>query len=114
MQLDKTHIQIRNRNENELLDIALHVICRFPVQIFLSFALLAIPLLLLNNLLIGHILTLDYNLAFQMRTSIVQETYTSSDISYKTFLVLQVILIISEAPIASIFSTVMLSKLIFN
>jgi hypothetical protein len=114
MQLDKTHIQIRNRNENELLDIALHVICRFPVQIFLSFALLAIPLLLLNNLLIGHILTLDYNLAFQMRTSIVEETYTSSDISYKTFLVLQVILIISEAPIASILSTVMLSKLIFN
>ena len=49
-----------------------------------------------------------------MRTSIVEETYTSSDISYKTFLVLQVILIISEAPIASILSTVMLSKLIFN
>ena len=57
MQLDKTHIQIRNRNENELLDIALHVICRFPVQIFLSFALMAIPLLVFNNLLIGHILT---------------------------------------------------------
>jgi hypothetical protein len=114
MQLDKTHIQIRNRNENELLDIALHVISRFPVQIFLSFALIAIPLLVLNNLLIGHILTLDYNLAFQMRTSIVEETYTSSDISYKTFLVLQVILIIIEAPLASILSTVMLSKLIFN
>ena len=114
MQLDKTHIQIRNRNENELLDIALHVIGRFPVQIFLSFALIAIPLLVLNNLLIGHILTLDYNLAFQMRTSIVEETYTSSDISYKTFLVLQVILIIIEAPLASILSTVMLSKLIFN
>jgi hypothetical protein len=114
MQLDKTHIQIRNRNENELLDIALHVIFRFPVQIFLSFALLAIPLLVLNNLLIGHILTLDYNLAFHMRTSIVEETYTSSDISYKTFLILQVILIIIEAPLASILSTVMLSKLIFN
>ena len=114
MQLDKTHIQIRNRNENELLDIALHVISRFPVQIFLSFALLAIPLLVLNNLLIGHILTLDYNLAFHMRTSIVEETYTSSDISYKTFLILQVILIIIEAPLASILSTVMLSKLIFN
>ena len=114
MQLDKTHIQIRNRNENELLDIALHVISRFPVQIFLSSALIAIPLLVLNNLLIGHILTLDYNLAFQMRTSIVEETYTSSDISYKTFLVLQVILIIIEAPLASILSTVMLSKLIFN
>jgi len=114
MQLDKTHIQIRNRNENELLDIALHVIFRFPVQILLSFALLAIPLLVLNNLLIGHVLTLDYNLALQMRTSIIEETYTSSDISYKTFLVLQVILIIIEAPIASIVSTVMLSKLIFN
>ena len=74
MQLDKTHIQIRNRNENELLDIALHVICRFPIQIFISFALLAIPLLVLNNLLIGHILTLAYNLAFQMRTSIDEET----------------------------------------
>ena len=114
MQFDKTHIQIRNRNENELLDIALHVISRFPVQIFLSFALLAIPLLVLNNFLIGHILTLDYNLALQMRTSIVEETYTSSDISYKTFLFLQVILIIIEAPVASIFSTIMLSKLIFN
>jgi len=114
MQLNKTHIKIRNRTENELLDIALHVIFRFPIQIFLSFALLAIPLLVLNNLLIGHILTLDYNLAFQMRTSIVEETYTSSDISYKTFLVLQVILIIIEAPLASILSTVMLSKLIFN
>jgi hypothetical protein len=114
MQFDKTHIQIRNRNENELLDIALHVIFRFPVQILFSFAMLAIPLLLLNNLLIGHILTLDYNLAFQMRTSIVEETYTSSDISYKTFLILQVILIIIEAPLASILSTVMLSKLIFD
>ena len=114
MQLVRTHIQIRNRNENELLDIALHVICRFPIQIILSFAFIAIPLLILNNLLIGHILTLDYNLAFQMRSSIVEETYTSSDISYKTFLVLQVILIIIEAPLASILSTVMLSKLIFN
>jgi len=76
--------------------------------------LLAIPLLVLNNFLIGHILTLDYNLALQMRTSIVEETYTSSDISYKTFLFLQVILIIIEAPVASIFSTIMLSKLIFN
>ena len=86
MQLDRTHIQIRNRNENELLDIALHVICRFPIQIILSLAFIAIPLLILNNLLIGHILTLDYNLAFQMRSSIVEETYTSSDISYITFL----------------------------
>jgi len=114
MQFDRTHIEIRNRSENELLDIALHVIRRFPLQILLTFALVAVPLLLLNNWILGHILTLDYNLAIQSRQTIVETTYTSSDISFGTFIFLQILLIITEAPLASILSTVMLSKLIFD
>lgn len=114
MQFDKTHIQIRNRTESELLDISLHVFRRFPLQILGSFLFVAIPLLVLNNFLLGHVLSLEYNLTSFGSLSIVEQEYTTSDLSFKTFLYLQILLIIAEAPLASTLSTLMLSKLIFN
>ena len=114
MQFDKTHIQIRNRTESEILDISLHVFRRFPLQIFLSFMVVAVPILLVNDLLLSHVLSLEFNLASYGSMSIVEQEYTTSDLSFKTFLYLQVLLITTEAPLASILSTLMLSKLIFN
>lgn len=114
MQFDKTHIQIRNRTESELLDISLHIFRRFPIPILLSFLVIAIPLVLLNDLLLSHVLTLEFNTPQYGVNSIVEQEFTTSDLSFKTYLYLQVVLIITQAPIASILSTLMLSKLIFN
>ena len=114
MQFDKTHIQIRNRTESELLDISLHVFRRFPIPILFSFLVLAIPLVLLNDLLLSHVLTLEFNTPQLVANSIVEQEFTTSDLNFKTYLYLQIVLIITQAPIASILSTLMLSKLIFN
>ena len=114
MQFDKTHIQIRNRTESELLDISLHVFRRFPIPILFSFFVVALPLLLINDLLLSHVLTLEFNAGQYQSRSIVETEFTTSDLSFKTYLYLQVVLIITQAPIASVLSTLMLSKLIFD
>lgn len=114
MQFDKTHIQIRNRTESELLDISLHVFRRFPVQIVTSFLVLAIPLLLINDLLLSHVLTIEFNATQYGSQSIVETEFTTSDLHFTMYIYLQIVLIITLAPIASILSTMMLSKLIFN
>lgn len=114
MQFDKTHIQIRNRTESELLDISLHVFRRFPIPIIFSFLVVAIPLLFINDLLLSHVLTLKFNAAQYTARSIVEMEFTTANLSFKTYLYLQSVLIITQAPIASVLSTLMLSKLIFN
>ena len=114
MKFDKTHIQIRSRTESELLDISLHIIRRFPIPILLAFLVVAIPLLLINDLLLSHVLTLQFNPLEYRSGSIVEREFTTSDLSFKTYLYLQIVLITTQAPIASILSTLMLSKLIFN
>ena len=95
MQFDKTHIQIRNRTESELLDISLHIFRRFPIPILLSFLVIAIPLVLLNDLLLSHVLTLEFNTPQYGANSIVEQEFTTSDLSFKTYIYLQVVLIIT-------------------
>ncbi len=56
MQLDRTEIAIRGRSTLELLDLSLIVIRRYWWQLLSSSALLGLPLLLLNVLLIGWML----------------------------------------------------------
>ena len=56
MQLDRTEIAIRGRSTLELLDLTLMVIRRYWWQLVSSSALLGLPLMALNVLLIGWML----------------------------------------------------------
>lgn len=57
MQLDRTEIAIRGRSTLELLDLSLLIIRRYWWQLVSSSALIGLPLMALNVLLVGWMLT---------------------------------------------------------
>ncbi len=57
MQLDRTEIVIRGRSTLELLDLSLMVIRRYWWQLVSSSALVGLPLMAINVLLVGWMLT---------------------------------------------------------
>lgn len=106
MQLDRTEIAIRGRSTLELLDLTLMVIRRYWWQLLTSSALIGLPLMAVNILLIGWMLT-------------QQGRYALSDLEQADWAVQNryifhlVVLWFLEFPLASLPATVLIGNQIF-
>ncbi len=96
MHLDKTRIVIRERSLPELLDLSLQVMRVYAASLLLAVAALALPLMLLNFLLIGWM---------------AWEEYEPSSIARYEWTMTQLVFI--EAPLASMLATLYLGKVMF-
>lgn len=97
MQLDKTQIAIRERGLLELFDLSLLVIKRYAGRIVLTTAALAIPLTLVNIVLLWN-----------LRPDLPTEATTAQ------YGLLMTILVYLEAPLATSLVTLMLGDVMFH
>ena len=106
MQLDRTEIAIRGRSTLELLDLSLQVIRRYWRPLITSSALIGLPLMALNVLLIGWMLSEQGRLAMSELEQVdwaVQNRYVFHLVS----------LWFLEYPLASLPATVFIGNQIF-
>jgi hypothetical protein len=97
VQLDKTRIAIRERDLPELMDLSLQVMREFAKPLFLTFALGAVPLAIVNQFLIHWTGDIDYR-----------------DELPWNYLLWMSLLVFVEAPLASIFATAYLGEAMFH
>ncbi len=98
MQLDRTRIVVRQRGVLDTLDLALHVLRVYLAPLMIAMALGALPLMLINHLLIAWMLPDADNLL---------------DIPAR-YLWHMTILIFLQAPLASVFATTYLGQAVFH
>ncbi len=97
MQLDRTTIAIRERGILDTLDLSLHVLRIYALPLAAAMALGAIPLMAINQLLVGWMTEpVDNEISFPFR-----------------FVWHMSILIFLEAPLASVFATAYLGEAVF-
>lgn len=96
MQLDRTLIAVRERGVLDILDLSLHVLRLYARPIALTFLLGAVPLAVVNFLLIGWIPD------FEMRAETLPR-----------YVWLMLVLVYFEAPLAGAFTTTYLGKAVF-
>ena len=99
MQLDKTRIVIRERRLLDILDLSLHVVHEYGRSLLITFVIVALPLFLLNELLLGWMTDVYY-----------QEDAPQA---YARFIWLMTLLVFLEAPLASTLSTLYLGQAMF-
>lgn len=104
MQLDKTLIAIHERGLLETLDLSLHTVRRYLWPLLVTFSLGAAPLMLLNYLLLGWIMDVEYREAF---------FYLDESSAIMRYLWDMSLLVIIEAPLASVFATKFLGDAVF-
>lgn len=104
MQLDKTLIAIRERGLLETMDLALQVIRHHLAAIVVTFALGAIPMMFVNQALLGWLRQADY------REGWLFDDEAASVMRYLWDMTLVVII---EAPLASVFTAAFLGKIVF-
>ncbi|MDA1051135.1 MAG: hypothetical protein O3C40_11740 [Planctomycetota bacterium] len=104
MQLDSTRIAIRERNLLDTFDLALHVLREYFKPLLITFFVAVIPLLVLNDLLIGWMLDVEYRETF---------FYLEEQGSIWRFWWDMTCLVFIEAPLASIFMTSFLGQAVF-
>jgi hypothetical protein len=104
MQLDNTRIAVRERNLLDTFDLALQVARDYFKPLVVTFFLAALPLLAINDLLIGWILAVDYDEAFFYAEEYGQVWRFWWDMT---------LLVVIEAPLASIFTTAYLGQAVF-
>jgi hypothetical protein len=97
VQLDKTRIAVRERGVLETLDLALHVLRVYLLPLLATMALGAVPLMVVNHLLIAWMLP---------------ETDNLLDIPLR-YLTHMTVLMFLEAPLASVFATAYLGQAVF-
>lgn len=105
MQLDKTHVAIRARSLSEIGDLALLLTRRFPAASIVAFACGALPWALLNLALIG-----DIPLAQFADPIYDEQMYTE----LARYLFLMVVLVILQAPIAGVLTTMLIGRRVFE
>lgn len=105
MQLDQTRITVRERSMGEILDLSLQFLRQHAGPLLLTFAFGALPLALLNYLLIGWMMDLEYLASLFL----VEEGWEI--IRYVWILSL---LTIIEGPLASGFATAYLGRIVFE
>jgi hypothetical protein len=88
----------------ETLDLSLHVIRRYAWPLLLTFSLGAVPLMLLNHLLIGWILDVSQPAAY---------FYVEQGEAIVRYLWDMTLLVVIEAPLASVFTTKFLGDAVF-
>jgi hypothetical protein len=98
VQLDRTRIVVRQRGVLDTLDLALHVLRVYLAPLMIAMALGALPLMLINHLLIAWMLPDADNLL---------------DIPAR-YLWHMTILIFLQAPLASVFATTYLGQAVFQ
>ncbi len=96
MELDKTRIAIRERGLLEVFDISLHVTRIYAWPLLLTTAIGAVPLTLLNYLLIGWLAEQDYVAEFPGR-----------------YVWLTILLVYIESHVGTIFATYFLGQAVF-
>lgn len=98
MQLDRTRIVVRQRGVLDTLDLSLHVLRVYLAPLMIAMALGALPLMLINHLLIAWMLPdADNPLDIPMR-----------------YLWHMTVLIFLQAPLASVFATAYLGQAVFQ
>lgn len=97
MRMDNTRIAVRERGILEILDLSLHL-TRFYVQpLAITLALGIAPLMLLNQLLIGWMADVDWEVEFPFR-----------------YVWNMLCLVVIEAPLVSVFATTYLGLSVFH
>ncbi|MEO8497019.1 MAG: hypothetical protein ABI614_18260 [Planctomycetota bacterium] len=104
MQLDSTLIAIRERNLLDTFDLALHVLREFFKPLLITFFVAAVPLMVINDLLIGWMLDVEYRETF---------FYLEESGAIWRFWWVMTCLVVIEAPLASIFMTSFLGQAVF-
>ncbi len=104
MQLDNTHIAVKERNLVDICDLSLHVMRQYWRPIVLTSLVGALPLMVINHLLIGWMMGMDYNNAF---------FYSDEGAAITRYVWDMSLLIAIEAPLASIFATAYLGQAVF-
>lgn len=104
MQLDKTLIVIRERGVFDTFDLALQVFRHHLLPLLLALGVLAIPLAILNHWLIGWMVIFDPDapLLEDQVPGLVRFTWT------------MILLVVLEAPLASLLVTSYLGKAVFQ
>lgn len=104
MQLDKTRIRIRERGVTDILDLALHVLHAYFRPLMIATLLGALPFFLINELLVGWLIHID-----------VEDMATDEVVARSLrFMWIMAILVVVEAPAASIFTTTWLGHAVFT
>jgi hypothetical protein len=105
VQLDNTSIAIRERGLFDTCDLALHVLRRHIGPLLITFFAGAIPLMLLNHALLGWILDVEYRDMW---------FYTEETGAIFRFLWDMTLIVVIEAPLASVFATKYLGQAVFQ
>jgi len=103
VQFDKTLVVVRERSVSDLLDLALQMTRIHAWPLALAMCLGALPLALLNHWMIGWMLI----------TQPDAPLWADSPLSVLRFLAAMVLLVIVEAPLASVFATGYLGQAVF-
>lgn len=104
MQLDTTRIAIRERNLLDTFDLALHVLRDYFKPLLITFFVTVIPLMVMNDLLLGWILDVEYRETF---------FYMEEQGAIWRFWWVMTCLVFIEAPLASVFMTTFLGQAVF-
>lgn len=104
-QLDHTRIAIRERGLLDIFDLALHVIREYPGALLATWLLGTVPLMVINDWLVGWILNVEFQEAF---------FYEEEWPAIWRFWWNMTLLVVIEAPLASIFMTAYLGQAVFT
>jgi hypothetical protein len=104
VQLDKTSIAIHERGLLETLDLSLHASRRYAWPLLLTFSLGAVPLMLLNHFLVGWILDVSQPDSY---------FYLEESAAIARYIWDTTLLVVIEAPLASVFATKFLGDAVF-
>ncbi len=104
MHLDRTRIAIRERGALETLDLALHVLREFIVPLTITMVIGALPLAMLNEIVIGWMVYYDPELP------LTAEVFGNGF----RYIWTMALLVTVEAPLASVFTTTYLGHAVFT
>lgn len=105
MQLDRTNVVIRARSLSEIGDLAMILIRHYPAAAIFGFTAGLMPWAILNALLIGWIPVTQFTLGFY-------DDEMSAELYRYVFLMIT--LVILQAPIASVITTVLIGRAVFE
>lgn len=97
MQLDRTHISIRERGVLENLDLTLHILRVYFVPLLITWTIGVAPLALINYLVFGWMLDFEFGVDYPFR-----------------YIWVSICVIILEAPLATVFMTTFLGQAVFD
>lgn len=104
MQLDNTRIAVQERGMLEVMDLALHVVRAYAKPLVETMLLMVVPLMIINQLLLGWLLepvAFEYSWSGEETSRVMRYVFNMG------------LLVVIEAPLASIFATAYLGQAVF-